>query len=208
VNGWFLEPALHGAYPDAFVEGLPGERMGIREGDLERVQAPLDFVGINLYSRTLVVHDSDAGFGTEVKVVGPMGGNDGPRTDFGWEVWPQALYDMVTRVTKDHDRPVIEITENGCSYGDAPGADGVIRDTRRIDFLRGYLEALSRAIAEGADVRGYHAWTLMDNFEWAEGYAQRFGLAWVDFDDPARPRTLKQSGEWYGNVAADNGFDT
>jgi len=208
VNGWYLDPALLGCYPDAFVEGLPRERMGIREGDLERMKAPLDFIGINLYARTLVVHDSDAGFGTQVKVVGPMGGSDGPRTHFGWEVWPKALYDMVTRVTKDHDHPAIEITENGCSYPDAPGPDGVVRDTRRIDFYRGYLEALARAIDEGADVRGYHAWTLMDNFEWAEGMEQRFGLAWVDFDDPARPRTLKQSGQWYGQVAADNGFES
>ena len=208
VNGWFLEPALAGRYPECFVEGLPRQRMGIREEDFELVQAPLDFIGINLYSRTIVAHHPQAGFGIEAAAVGPMGGNEGPKTDFGWEVWPEALYDMVTRVTKDHDSPVIEITENGCSYRAAPGSDGVIRDTRRIVFKRAYLDALSRAIAEGADVRGYHAWTLMDNFEWAEGMKQRFGLAWVDFDDPARPRTLKQSGEWYGRVAAENGFDT
>jgi beta-glucosidase len=208
VNEWYLRPALRGAYPESFVEGLPAARMGIRDGDLERVQAPLDFVGINLYTRSLVRHDSDAGFGTQVGVIGPMGGSEGPKTDFGWEVWPRALEDTVNRVTRDYDRPVIEITENGCSYGDAPGSDGVIHDTRRIDFHRGYLEALARAIDAGADVRGYHAWTLMDNFEWAEGVNQRFGLAWVDFDDPARPRTLKQSGEWYGQVAAANGFDT
>lgn len=208
VNGWFLEPALGGRYPECFVAGLPYESMGLREGDLERVRAPLDFIGINLYSRTIVAHHADAGFGIEASAVGPMGGNDGPKTNFGSEVWPQALYDMVTRVTRDHGSPVIEITENGCSYGDAPGPDGVIRDTRRIEFYRGYLEALARAIDEGADVRGYHAWTLMDNFEWAEGMDQRFGLAWVDFEDPARARTLKQSGEWYGRVAAENGFDT
>jgi beta-glucosidase len=208
VNLLYLETALNGRYPDAFVDGVPLDRMGVREGDLESLRTPLDFIGINLYNRTLVAANPDDPFGVGAQAVGPMGGDEGPKTDFGWEVWPDALYDMIQRITRDYDRPVIEITENGCSYGDAPGADGVIRDTRRIDFLRGYLEALSRAIAEGADVRGYHAWTLMDNFEWAEGYAQRFGLAWVDFDDPARPRTLKQSGEWYGNVAADNGFDT
>jgi beta-glucosidase len=208
VNGWYLEPALHGRYPEAFVAGLPAERMGLRDGDLERVRAPLDFIGINLYTRTLVAHAEGAGHGTDVRVVGPMGGSEGPRTDFGWEVWPQALHDMVLRVTRDHDRPVIEITENGCSYGDAPGPDGAIRDERRIAFHRGYLEALARAIDAGADVRGYHAWTLMDNFEWAEGTEQRFGLAWVDFDDPERPRRLKESGAWYGRVADENGFET
>jgi len=137
-----------------------------------------------------------------------MGGNEGPKTDFGWEVWPDALASMVLRVTRDFDRPAIEITENGCSYADGPGPDGVIRDTRRSDFFRGYLEALAGAIEKGADVRGYHAWTLLDNFEWSEGFAQRFGLAFVDFDDPARPRTLKESGRFYGQVAADNGFET
>ena len=208
VNGWYLEPALYGRYPESFVAGTPHQRMCVRDGDLERVKAPLDFIGINLYMRTIVAYDERAGFGMEASAVGPMGGNNGPKTDFGWEVWPQALHDMVVRVTRDHGRPVIEITENGGSYADGPDADGVIHDTRRIDFYRGYLEALARAMEAGADVRGYHAWTLMDNFEWAEGFHQRFGLAWVDFDDPARPRTLKQSGEWYGRVAADNGFDT
>ena len=113
---------------------------------------------------------------------------------------------MLLRVTRDYDTPVLEITENGCSYGDAPGPDGVVRDQRRIDFHRAYLEALAGAIDEGADVRGYHAWTLLDNFEWAEGYEQRFGLAYVNFE--TAERTLKESGRWYGRVAAENGFDT
>jgi len=101
---------------------------------------------------------------------------------------------------------VLEVTENGCSYGDAPGADGRIHDTRRIDYYRGYLEALALAIEHGADVRGYHAWTLLDNFEWAMGFSQRFGLAYVDF--PSAARTLKDSGHWFARVAAENGFDT
>ena len=85
-------------------------------------------------------------------------------------------------------------------------ADGVVHDTRRTDFYRGFLGAVARAIEDGADVRGYHAWSLLDNFEWSEGYAQRFGLTWVDFETGAR--TLKESGRWYGRVAAENGFET
>ncbi len=81
----------------------------------------------------------------------------------------------------------------------------MIRDTKRVDFYQGYLEAVARAIEDGADVRGYHAWTLLDNFEWSEGYRQRFGLTWVDF--PETERTLKESGRWYGRVAAENGFE-
>jgi beta-glucosidase len=202
LNDFSLRPALKGAYPDCFEAGLPAE-LDVREGDLQRVRAPLDFVGINLYSRALVRAERDR-LGLGARMLG-MGGYEGPRTDFDWEVWPAALYDMVMRVTRDYARPVLEITENGCSYADGPGADGVIRDVRRIEFFRGYLAALHRAIEAGADVRGYHAWTLCDNFEWAEGTAQRFGLAWTDF--ATCDRKLKQSGEWYGRVAAEHGFD-
>jgi beta-glucosidase len=203
VNDWFLHAALRGAYPACFEGGLPAE-LDVREGDMARVAAPLDFVGINLYSRMLVHADPKDRLGLGARSLG-LGGYDGPQTDFGWEVWPDALYDAVMRVTRDYGRPVIEITENGCSYADGPGPDGVIRDQRRIDFFRGYLAALARAIEDGADVRGYHAWTLMDNFEWAEGFAQRFGLAWTDV--ATCDRTLKQSGEWLGRVAAENGLD-
>jgi beta-glucosidase len=204
VNDWFLRPALRGAYPECFEGGVPEDVMDVREGDMQRVRAPLDFVGINLYSRMLVRADPRDALGLGARSLG-MGGDEGPKTDFGWEVWPASLHDMVLRVTRDYDRPVIEITENGCSYADAPGEDGVVRDLRRIAYHRGYLAALQRAIAAGADVRGYHAWTLMDNFEWAAGFEQRFGLAWTDF--ATCDRTLKQSGEWFGRVAAENGFD-
>ena len=130
------------------------------------------------------------------------GGQQGPKTDIGWEVWPQALYDIVMRITRDFNRPQIEITENGCAYNDGPDTSGVIRDSRRIEYHRQYLQALARAIADGADVRGYHAWSLLDNFEWAEGFSQRFGLAYVDFK--TQQRTIKESGRWYAKVAAEN----
>jgi beta-glucosidase len=202
-NVWFLEPALHGRYPEAFPDGVPYDRMGVRDGDLDRVRTKLDFIGVNLYTRSCVKHVDEDPVGVHARPVG-MGGDRGSRTDFGWEVWPDALYDMCMRLTRDYDRPVLEVTENGCSYGDAPGADGAVHDARRIDYYRGYLEALARAIADGADVRGYHAWTLLDNFEWAEGFRQRFGLAWVDF--ATGKRILKDSGRWYGRVIAENGF--
>ncbi len=202
TNLWFLETALLGRYPDAFPAGAPVERMGVRDGDFELMRAPLDFIGINLYTRTLVKNSPGHRFGIDAEPAFAMGGNDGARTDFGWEIWPDALYDMVMRVTRDFERPVLEITENGCSFGDGPDADGVIHDERRIDFHRSYLAALARAIGDGADVRSYHAWSLLDNFEWAEGYRQRFGLAYVDF--ATGERTLKESGRWYGRVAAEN----
>ena len=204
VNAWFLDPALGRGYPDAFPGGAPLARMGVEPRDMDRVKVDLDFIGINLYMRTVVRDAPEDSVGLGAAPVG-VGGSEGPRTEFGWEVWPEALYDMVMRVTRDYARPVIEITENGCAYGDAPDEDGVVRDERRIEFYRGYLRALGRAIRDGADVRGYHAWSLLDNFEWAEGFAQRFGLVWVDFD--TGERTIKDSARWYAQVAATGGVD-
>ena len=204
-NVWFLEPALHGRYPNAFTF-MPESLMRIRSGDMEKVRAPLDFIGINHYYRTIcsappakerITNTQEWLF--PVKMVG---GEQGPKTDSGWEVWPKALYDMIMRVTRDYNRPVIEITESGCAYNDAPDAAGRINDSRRTDYYRGLLGALAKAMHDGADVRGYHAWSLIDNFEWAEGYSQRFGLAYVDFK--TQQRTMKDSGKWYAKVAADN----
>jgi len=207
VNEWFLRPALQGAYPEAHPGGLPTDVMGVKDGDFERMRAPMDFLGINLYTRTLIKAVPLDGHVLNLGAVPafPFGGDVGPKTDFGWEVWPDSLYQILTRISRDFDRPVIEVTENGCSYGDAPDAKGVIHDRRRIEFYEGYLAAVHRAIRDGADVRGYHAWTLLDNFEWAEGYHQRFGLAWVDF--ASGERTLKESGHWYGRVAAENALE-
>lgn len=203
-NEWFLRPALRGSYPEhAFEAGVP-DALEIQEGDLDRIQVPLDFVGVNLYSRGLVRAQANDPWGWGARVSG-MGGDTGPKTDFGWEVWPDALYNLLVRLAADYDSPVFEITENGCSYGDVPDTEGKIGDLRRIAFFRGYLAALHRAIEAGVDVRGYHAWSLLDNFEWAEGTAQRFGLAFTDF--ATGDRTLKQSGHWLGRVIDQNGFD-
>ncbi len=205
TNTWFLHPALRGQYPEALTF-LPETAMRIQSGDMEKVRAPLDFIGINLYYRTIVsAPGAMERLGHTQEWLFPVtmnGGQQGPKTDFGWEVWPKALYDMLLRITRDYNRPVIEITESGCSYNDSPDASGVIRDTRRITYHREYLAALARSIADGADVRGYHAWSLLDNFEWAEGYSERFGLAYVDFK--TQQRTLKDSGHWYAKVAAEN----
>jgi beta-glucosidase len=205
TNVWFLETALRGRYPDAFTF-LPESVMRIKTGDMDLVRAPMDFVGINLYVRTIASSAGTFERTTHMQdwlyPVKMEGGHEGPKTDIGWEVWPKALYDMVMRITRDYNRPVIEITESGCSYNDGPDASGVIRDGRRIKYHHDYLAALARAMNDGADVRGYHAWSLLDNFEWAEGYSQRFGLAYVDFK--TQKRTIKDSGRWYARVAAEN----
>jgi beta-glucosidase len=200
-NVWHLDPALHGRYPDAFPGGVPLERLGVRAGDLERVKAPLDFIGLTHYNRFFVSTKEPSQGG----IPGSFdGGKEGPLTENGWEVRPSAFYDTVMWLTREYGRRTIEITENGACYNDGPDATGRIADARRVAFLRGYLAELARSIQDGADVRGYHAWSLMDNFEWAEGYGKRFGLVHVDFE--TGKRTIKESGRWYAKVAAANGF--
>jgi beta-glucosidase len=206
VNTWFLDPALKGKYSEGFI-GVTPEKLGIRPGDMETVRAPLDFIGINNYRRSIVSASTGASESADLagKILGAniqVGGNAGPKTENGWEVYPQNLYEIVMRITKDYNRPIIEITENGCSYGDAPDARGIVDDQRRINFYRGYLRTLANAIRDGADVRGYHAWSLLDNFEWADGYTQRFGLVYVDYN--TQKRTVKESGKWYAKVARAN----
>ncbi|MEX0750612.1 MAG: family 1 glycosylhydrolase, partial [Dehalococcoidia bacterium] len=195
-NDWFLRPTMKGEYPRAYVEQERVlDRMDIRSGDMELVKEPLDFIGVNLYQRSIVAHsENDRNIGAR-QTPGP-----GPRTDFNWEVWPAAIYQMLMRVHRDYAGVPIYVTENGCSYGDRPDAAGRVRDDRRIEFLDGFIGQVGRAMAEGADIRGYYLWTLIDNFEWAMGYSQRFGI--IDVDHKTQRRTVKDSGYWYRDLIA------
>jgi len=193
---WFIEPAMKGEYPRILADRLPPEVLGVKAGDMDITRVPLDFFGINYYDRS-VVWDAN---NLESLHLDSGDGKQGPKTENGWEIWPDSFYKLLMRITRDYKKPILEITENGCSYGDTPDERGRVPDQRRIDFYRGYLGAVGRAIRDGADIRGYHAWSLLDNFEWAEGYTQRFGLTYVDFR--SQKRTLKDSGKWYGELAA------
>ncbi len=203
-NLWFLEPAMRGRYPQAFVGDLPLEEMGYRPSDDKLMHAPLDWIGINNYNRYLVSAKKNAPGEKGEEALGAVsrGGTDGPLTGNGWEVWPRGHYDIVMRITKEYDKPIIEITENGCCYGDGPDVHGRVPDLQRIAYYKAHLSELARAIQDGARVRGYHAWCLLDDFEWRGGYTERFGLVWVDFRD--QRRIVKDSGYWYGRVAASN----
>jgi len=197
-NIWFVNPALKGEYPKAFVGENPYDMMGVKPGDMKLCKAPLDFLGINYYRRQMV-SAIPVGPGAQLLGVHNFDATEGPLTQFAWEVWPDGFHDLVMRINREYDNPVMEITENGCSYLDSPDVHGRVPDLRRIEFTRGYVSALGRAIKEGANVRAYHHWSLLDNFEWAEGYAQRFGLVYVDFRD--QRRIIKDSGYWYGKLA-------
>ena len=223
-NYYFLHTAMRGEYPKAFVGETPYEAMGFKPGDDKIMRVPLDWIGFHYYTRRIIsdAGGADAGgqgnFGTEIEV-DQAGGRDrytrfhavmpteGPLTDAGLEVWPRGIYDLVMKVTRDYKRPIIEITESGCSYLDTPyeKENDRVPDARRTAFFRTHLAELARAIADGAHVRAYHAWSLLDNFEWSDGYSQRYGLTYVDFRD--QKRTVKDSGLWYGRAAAANRVD-
>jgi beta-glucosidase len=166
------------------------------------MKADLDFVGLNYYSRTRVSHVADTGIpGFHATAEWAVG--DGEKTDFGWDIYPQGFYDILMRMKPITGSRPIEITENGAAYNNKPDAKGEVHDPKRIDYLKGHFNALSRAINDGVPVRAYHCWSLMDNFEWASGYSQRFGLTYVDFEN-GQKRTIKESGYWYAKVARAN----
>ncbi|WP_435839749.1 GH1 family beta-glucosidase [Streptomyces canus] len=192
LNRLFADPVLLGEYPAGLGELMPGDVAA----DLKVIGEPLDFYGINFYAPTRVgaPQGADIEFGgLTIPAELPFSVReieDVPVTDFGWPVVPEALTELLTGFRERYgDRlPPVVITENGCSY---EGVD----DQDRIAYLDGHIRALHQAVEAGVDVRGYFVWSLMDNFEWAEGYARRFGLVHVDFETLAR--TPKASYAWY-----------
>jgi len=205
-NLWFLYPALHGRYPEGVLAaGRQDELLGIRAGDEKIVRAPFDFVGLNYYTPVLVKAAPQGngipGLNTASQWATMHG--EHPKMDIGWTIYPQGFYDILKTMARETGSLPIEITENGASFNTAPDAQGRVRDVARIDYLRSHLQALARAMHDGMKIRGYHCWSLLDNFEWAQGYSQRFGLVHVDFAQGQR-RTVKDSGRWYAEVAAAN----
>ncbi|WP_329464532.1 GH1 family beta-glucosidase [Streptomyces sp. NBC_01431] len=210
MNRLFADPILTGAYPD---EGLAALMPGPVAEDLKTISTPLDWYGINYYNPALVgAPNPDAATslaGITLPADLPFGIHEiegHERTDFGWPVVPDGLHELLVnfRTRYGSSLPPLVITENGCSYGDGPDpADGRVTDTRRIAYHDGHLRALYRAMAEGVDVRGYFIWSILDNFEWAEGYKQRFGLVHVDYE--TLKRTPKDSYAWYRDVIRGGG---
>ena len=190
-NRLFADPVLLGTYPEPFADMMPGP-VG---DDLALVAQPLDFYGVNYYNPVGVRAAGDgAALPFEYSEITGY-----PTTDFGWPVVPSSLTDLLVGMKERYpDLPPVVITENGASYGTGPDEAGVVDDQPRIDYLDGHLRAVAEAVRRGVDVRGYYCWSLLDNFEWAHGFTQRFGLVHVDFD--TQVRTPKRSYEWYADV--------
>ncbi|HET6504478.1 MAG TPA: GH1 family beta-glucosidase [Amycolatopsis sp.] len=205
-NRWFLDPVLRGRYPEDML-GWYGFT-GFTDEDLTAISAPLDFLGVNYYTRSWVVtgEDPDARHpmlpSLDAHLIRPA---ELAKTEMGWTVEPDGLSELLVRLKRDYPAlPPIYITENGAAFDDYVDPEGGVDDEDRIDFLHGHLGALHDAITEGVDVRGYFCWSLMDNFEWAEGYAKRFGLYFVDY--ATQRRIAKASAGWYSDVIKRNGI--
>lgn len=206
ANRLFLDPVLLGHYPQDVVERARRftDWSFIRDGDLKSISAPLDLLGVNYY------HGHTVGLrpGTPANPAFP-GSKDiefhereGQRTAMGWPIQPEGLTEILTRVARDYPAIPLTVTENGVAFDDVPH-DGQINDTARIDYLNQHLLAAHQAIKRGVDLRGYLLWSLIDNFEWAEGYAKRFGLVYVDY--ATQRRMPKDSARWYREVILRNG---
>jgi beta-glucosidase len=205
TNRWYLDPVLKGMYPDDMLrlwEDLVGPLPEIRPEDVATIGTPSDFLGVNYYARRVIgAGRSDDGLPWRVMPAAPAV----PRTDTGWEITPDALFEHLVRVRSDYGDVPILITENGAVFFDAPNPEGRTFDVGRSAFLRDHLVAVHRAIEAGVPVEGYFAWSLLDNFEWAEGFRSRFGLVHVDY--PSGRRLIKESGRWYAAVAAANAVE-
>jgi beta-glucosidase len=193
INRWWLDPLVGRGYPADMVK-LYGIELPVVQGDMETIATPLDFLGLNYYFRQMIAADTTVatlGF-RQVPVEGAA------TTALGWEVHPAGMEEMLLRLTKDYDAPALYVTESGSAWTDEPDANGYVADHERTAYLLDHVDAVANAVAQGAPVRGYFVWSLLDNFEWAYGYWPRFGLAYVDY--ATQRRVLKLSGETYRDL--------
>ncbi|MEV5580242.1 GH1 family beta-glucosidase [Streptomyces parvus] len=197
INRWWLDPILGRGHPQDMVEEY-GVELPVQPGDLETIAAPLDWLGLNYYFRQIVAADPDgtAPHARQVSVPGAR------LTHMDWEVHAEGLEQLLLRLTEEYGVGRIYVTENGSAYEDVVAADGSVHDPERVRYLEEHLAACARAVAKGAPLAGYFAWSLMDNFEWAYGYDKRFGLVHVDY--ATQRRTVKSSGLRYAELVREH----
>jgi beta-glucosidase len=200
MNRQYLDPVFHGRYPAEMREIFGEAWPEWPEKDFELIRQPIDFLGINYYTRNVVRHD-DAAY--PLKAL-PVRQKQSIHTETGWELFPQGLTDTLLWIKQQYGDIPQYVTENGAAFYDPPAApSGRVEDPLRRDYYRSHLRAVRAAIEQGADVRGYFAWSLMDNLEWSLGYSKRFGLVHVNFE--TLERTPKDSAKFYADVIASNG---
>jgi beta-glucosidase len=205
-NRWFVDPLYRAAYPEDMIAAYAS--MGYRDpepsyvhiGDMQAIAVPTDFLGVNYYTRAVIGAESLTGTPESLPKL-----ENAEQTEMGWEVYPQGLYDLLMWLHTEYKPAKLYVTENGASYSDGP-VDGRVHDERRRVYLRDHFAVSKRAMDEGVPLAGYFVWSLMDNFEWAKGYTQRFGIVWVDYD--TQQRIPKDSALWYHQVITENALDT
>jgi beta-glucosidase len=201
LNGWFLDPILKGKYPQQLLElfsnitTLPE----INSTDMDIIHTPIDFLGINNYSLSSIVYDPEKlPFQLNFADTGKA------RTDTGWEIFPEGIYDLLLYLNNEYNGIKIIITENGAAFKDVVGNDGKVNDDDRIGYLNDHIIQVYQAIRDGVNLAGYYIWSFMDNFEWKLGYSKRFGLVYIDYE--TQNRIIKKSGYWYRKVIENNGI--
>lgn len=206
-NHWFVEPIEKGTYPLSSVPEWVSAEMDVRPGDLTNIHQGFDWIGVNYYFPQLISGRKE----TDV-IDGPITDRQLPfvaehrkgkeQTDMGWEVWPEGLEVAIRNMWLKY-RKQLSVTECGCACNEEPNNDLRINDLKRIDYLRRHLSVLHKAILAGVDVRSFYLWSFLDNFEWTEGYSQRFGIVFVNFD--SLHRIPKESAKWYANLIRSGG---
>jgi beta-glucosidase len=200
ANRWFLDPLFRAAYPADMLAGFGPVGPVAKAGDLECMAAPLDFLGVNYYSRRVVRHSAAEPILQAADVM-----PERAEQSLMWEIYPPGLGRLLERLAREYRPAAVFITENGMPLDDAPDASGQVNDEARISYLRRHLAEVHRALANGIPMRGYFVWSLLDNFEWALGYRMRFGMVHVDF--ATQRRTPKASAQWYGDLARRGALD-
>jgi len=203
LNRLFLDPLLRCSYPADMVALFreTTDFQFVRDGDLAAINAPLDFLGVNYYRPNLAVAEDDEHDPVAAGVRLPAGV---PVTAMDWPVQPDGLTNLLVRLHREYGPLPLYVTENGAAFHDYIDPSGRVHDPERIAYLRDHLRAAHAAMAAGVDLRGYFVWSLLDNFEWAEGFSKRFGLFFVEYG--SQRRIPKASAEWYAEVTRNGGF--
>lgn len=198
---WFMDPVFKGEYPSFMVDWFKeqeGVEVPVQEGDMEIISSSIDFMGINYYTGNVARFEKDNGL-FHVETIDM----NYEKTDIGWPIYPEGFYQLLLYIKNRYGNIPLYITENGACYNDGP-ENGKVKDDKRIAYMRSHIANVNRAIQSGVNVKGYMAWSLLDNFEWAEGYDMRFGLVHVDFDTLIR--TKKDSYYWYKELIQESSY--
>jgi beta-glucosidase len=204
-NRWFLDPLFSGGYPDGLFSDLAVSPPPLKEDDFSIISTPIDFLGVNYYSRWLVRNPSDHvtrgnqaahsnGFEAIERIPGAS------YTEMDWEIFPDGLANILTRIHREYAPKAMVVTESGAAFNDHLDSNDNVHDQQRIDYLREHIQTVARVIRQGVPIKGYIVWSFLDNFEWSEGYRKRFGLVYVDY--PTQRRIIKDSGRWYASFVA------